>query len=199
MDELAAAAGADPLAFRLAHLKNAAFAGRAGKGRQGVRLGRRSRSRRRRTSAWGWPAAPRRAPTWPPAPRWRSTAATARSASAAYARHSSAARSSIRPICICAESRAASSWGWAPALLRGDAVPRRQDPQLRVSTSTACRGSRTCPQMDVHLLESPGPASAGAGETPIIAIAPAVANAVFHATGKRSTPCPSASNGSEAA
>jgi isoquinoline 1-oxidoreductase len=27
--------------------------------------------------------------------------------------------------------------------------------------------------------------SIGAGETPIIAIAPAIANAVFHATGKR--------------
>lgn len=29
------------------------------------------------------------------------------------------------------------------------------------------------------------PRSAGAGETPITVIAPAVANAVFHATGKR--------------
>jgi isoquinoline 1-oxidoreductase len=41
------------------------------------------------------------------------------------------------------------------------------------------------PELDVHLLERPDLPSAGAGETPIICIAPAIANAVFHATGKR--------------
>ncbi len=40
------------------------------------------------------------------------------------------------------------------------------------------------PQMDIHLLNRPDLPSAGAGETPIMAIAPAVANAVFRATGK---------------
>ncbi len=40
------------------------------------------------------------------------------------------------------------------------------------------------PELDVHLLNRPDLASAGGGETPIIAIAPAVANAVFAATGK---------------
>jgi isoquinoline 1-oxidoreductase len=41
------------------------------------------------------------------------------------------------------------------------------------------------PQLDIHLLNRPDLASAGGGETPIIAIAPAIANAVFHATGTR--------------
>lgn len=41
------------------------------------------------------------------------------------------------------------------------------------------------PQFDIHLLNRPDLASAGAGETPIIAIAPAIANAVFHAAGQR--------------
>jgi isoquinoline 1-oxidoreductase len=41
------------------------------------------------------------------------------------------------------------------------------------------------PELDIHLLDRPDLASAGAGETPIIAIAPAIANAVFHATGHR--------------
>jgi isoquinoline 1-oxidoreductase subunit beta len=41
------------------------------------------------------------------------------------------------------------------------------------------------PELDVHLLDRPDLASAGGGETPIIAVAPAIANAVFHATGKR--------------
>ena len=40
------------------------------------------------------------------------------------------------------------------------------------------------PELDIHLLDRPDQPSAGAGETPIIVIAPAIANAVFHATGK---------------
>ncbi len=41
------------------------------------------------------------------------------------------------------------------------------------------------PQLDVHLLDRPDLKSAGAGETPVIAIAPAIANAVFRAAGQR--------------
>jgi isoquinoline 1-oxidoreductase len=41
------------------------------------------------------------------------------------------------------------------------------------------------PQIDIHLLNRPDLASVGAGETPIIAVAPAISNALFHATGVR--------------
>jgi isoquinoline 1-oxidoreductase len=41
------------------------------------------------------------------------------------------------------------------------------------------------PELDIHLVDRPDIPSAGAGETPIICIAPAIANAVFQATGKR--------------
>jgi len=41
------------------------------------------------------------------------------------------------------------------------------------------------PELDIHLLDRPEEPSAGAGETPIIVIAPAIANAVFAATGVR--------------
>jgi isoquinoline 1-oxidoreductase len=41
------------------------------------------------------------------------------------------------------------------------------------------------PELDIHLLNRPDLDSVGGGETPIIAVAPAVANAVFHATGTR--------------
>ncbi len=41
------------------------------------------------------------------------------------------------------------------------------------------------PEFDLHVLDRLDLASVGAGETPIIAIAPAIANAVFHATGAR--------------
>ena len=41
------------------------------------------------------------------------------------------------------------------------------------------------PELDVHLLDRPEEKSVGAGETPVIAIAPAIANAVFRAAGQR--------------
>jgi isoquinoline 1-oxidoreductase len=44
---------------------------------------------------------------------------------------------------------------------------------------------RDVPELDIHLLNRPDLPSAGGGETPIIAVAPAIANAVFQATGVR--------------
>src|SRR5262249_5500192 len=41
------------------------------------------------------------------------------------------------------------------------------------------------PRIDVVLVERPDVAPAGAGETPMIAVAPALANAIFEATGVR--------------
>jgi isoquinoline 1-oxidoreductase len=41
------------------------------------------------------------------------------------------------------------------------------------------------PVLDVHLIDRPDLPPVGAGETPLIAVAPAIANAVHHATGVR--------------
>jgi isoquinoline 1-oxidoreductase len=41
------------------------------------------------------------------------------------------------------------------------------------------------PQLEIHLMDRPDLPSVGAGETPIVAVAPAIGNAVFHATGVR--------------
>jgi isoquinoline 1-oxidoreductase len=41
------------------------------------------------------------------------------------------------------------------------------------------------PKIEVHLLDRPDLPSVGAGETPIIAVAPAVANAIGRVTGRR--------------
>ena len=41
------------------------------------------------------------------------------------------------------------------------------------------------PELDIHLLDRPDIDPAGGGETPIIAIAPAIANAVHDAVGLR--------------
>jgi isoquinoline 1-oxidoreductase len=46
------------------------------------------------------------------------------------------------------------------------------------------------PPLDIVLLDRRDLPSIGAGETPIIAIAPAIANAVHHATGIRSRSMP---------
>ena len=44
---------------------------------------------------------------------------------------------------------------------------------------------RDVPRIDIHLVNRTDIAPLGAGETPIVGIAPAVANAVFQATGVR--------------
>ena len=44
---------------------------------------------------------------------------------------------------------------------------------------------RDVPKVDVHLVENHDIPAAGGGETPIIAVAPAIGNAVFAATGIR--------------
>jgi isoquinoline 1-oxidoreductase len=49
---------------------------------------------------------------------------------------------------------------------------------------------RDVPKLDVILLDRKDLEPAGAGETPIIAVAPAIANAVFDATGKRARSMP---------
>ena len=49
---------------------------------------------------------------------------------------------------------------------------------------------RDVPPLDIVLVNRPDLAPAGAGETPIIAVAPAIANAVFDATGDRSRSMP---------
>ena len=41
------------------------------------------------------------------------------------------------------------------------------------------------PAIEVVLIDRPDIPSAGAGETPLIAVAPAIANAIFAATGRR--------------
>jgi CO/xanthine dehydrogenase Mo-binding subunit len=46
------------------------------------------------------------------------------------------------------------------------------------------------PRLEIELLDRPDLASLGAGETPIIAVAPAIANALFHAAGIRSRSLP---------
>ena len=80
--------------------------------------------------------------------------------------------------------KAASSWAWARRCAR-----RCGSPRARCATPPSagiwCRALRTCRNSTSTCSNRPDLPSAGGGETPIIAIAPAIANAVFHATGRR--------------
>ncbi|MBW3623890.1 MAG: molybdopterin-dependent oxidoreductase, partial [Armatimonadetes bacterium] len=51
------------------------------------------------------------------------------------------------------------------------------------------------PRMETILLDRKDLPSAGAGETPIMGIAPAIGNAIFHATGQRLRSLPLVPNG----
>jgi isoquinoline 1-oxidoreductase len=54
---------------------------------------------------------------------------------------------------------------------------------------------RDTPQIEVFLIDRKDLPSAGAGETPIVAVAPAVANAIFAATGNRLRSMPLTADG----
>jgi len=57
---------------------------------------------------------------------------------------------------------------------------------------------RDAPLIETVLVNRADLASTGAGETPIVAVAPAVGNAIFHATGVRLRSMPMAPNGLKA-
>ena len=75
--------------------------------------------------------------------------------------------------------------GLGPAPSRGDGVRRRG----KITNATFRRYRvphfRDTPKIETVLVDRPDLTSVGAGETPIIVVAPAIANAVFHATGQR--------------
>jgi isoquinoline 1-oxidoreductase len=178
MDELAAAAGADPLDFRLAHLENA-----------------RLRAVLETAAArFNWK---QRAGTKTPNTGVGLACGTEKGSyvAACVEVGINAGKIIVRRVCqvfecgailnpdnLLSQVQGAVIMGLGPALreemrfeqgamlnasFRKYQVPRFQD----------------VPELDIHLLNRPDLASAGAGETPIMVIAPAIANAVFHATG----------------
>ena len=71
------------------------------------------------------------------------------------------------------------------------------DGQIRNASLTQYRVPRLpdLPEVEVVLLDRPDQPSAGGGETPIIAVAPAIANAIFTACGVRLRDMPLAPRG----
>jgi len=185
MDELAAAAGADPLAFRLAHLENPR-----------LRAVLETAAER-----FGWKdSAKKKTPNSGVGLACGTEKGSFVAACAEIAIESG--RILVRRVCevfecgailnptnLYSQVQGAIIMGLGPALreemqfengailnpgFRKYQVPRFSD----------------VPEFVIHLLNRPDLASVGAGETPIIAIAPAIANALYHATGVRSREMP---------
>ena len=133
--------------------------------------------------ALDWRAERRRAPTWRPAPKWRSiaTSATIEVRRVCQAFDCGAV---VNPGNLVAQNQGAIVMGLGGALME----------EVRFHDGTVTNPHfasypvprfKDVPRIDIHLVNRPDLPSAGAGETPIVGIAPAVANAVFHATGVR--------------
>jgi isoquinoline 1-oxidoreductase len=182
MDELAEAAGKDPLAFRLAHLeagrlrdvleaaaKKFDFAARFAKKQPGVGVG----------IACGTEKASFVAACVEVAVDAEKKTVAVRRVCQAYE-----CGAIVNPENLRKQVEGAVLMGLGPAL--------REEMQFEGGKITNAAFSRYAvprfadvPELEVHLLNRPDLPSVGAGETPLIAVAPAIANAVHHATGVR--------------
>jgi len=180
MDELAAAAGADPLAFRLAHLDN----------------GRLRAVLETAAKRFDWAA---RARKKDPAVGVGLACGTEKGSYVAACAEVAIQQGKIavRRVCQVFECGAILNPDnllaqIAGCIIMGLGPALREEMQFeKGAILNADFGGylvprfRDVPELDLVPLDRPDLPSAGAGETPIIAIAPAIANAVFHATGER--------------
>lgn len=182
MDELAAAAGADPLAFRLAHLENPR-----------IRTVLETAAKH-----FDWPTR-----------RKKITRETGVGLACGTEKNSVVAacvevtidrkkgQIKVNEVCeafecgpiqnpgnLLSQVQGCIIMGMGPAL--GEEIKFEDGKILNASFSDYhVPRFRDVPKIDVHLVNKTDIPSAGGGETPIIAIAPAIANAVFAATGVR--------------
>ena len=182
MDELAAAAGTDPLAFRLAHLKDARLRAVLEAAAKEFRWDRR---RQRGEAGVGVGLA------------CGTEKGSYVAACAEVAVDRKRGRIDVRRVCEVFECGAVQN----PANLRsqvagciimGMGAALTEEMKFENGKVLNARFSqyqvprfKDVPELDVQLLDRPDLPSVGGGETPIIAIAPAIANAVFNATGVR--------------
>jgi len=182
MDELAAAAGADPLDFRLRHLENERL--RAVLEEAARRFGWRERVRQKQPDVGVGLAC-------------GTEKGSVVAACVEIALDRPQGRLVVGRVCevfecgailnpdnLLAQVQSCILMGLGPALRE---EMRFQDGKMGNASFERYLVPRfsDVPELDIHLLNRPDLASAGGGETPIIAIAPAIANAVFHATGTR--------------
>jgi nicotinate dehydrogenase subunit B len=190
IDALAYAAGADPLRFRLRHLDDARLAAvlEAAAGRFGWRPGWRPAGRPARADGqWVWCGAGLAV----------GLEKGGRVATCVEALVGVAGQVRVTRIVTAYECGAVVNPDTVVSQIEGGTVMALGGALFEAVTFTHGRGARPSlsgyrvprftdvPELDVVLLDRPDLPSAGAGETPLIAVAPAIANAIFAATGRR--------------
>jgi isoquinoline 1-oxidoreductase len=182
MDELAHAAGADPLAFRLAHLNNARLRAVLETAAQKFAWNER---RKNRAANVGFGLA------------CGTEKGSYVAACAEVAIDRSEGKIHVRRICEVFECGAIQNPANLLSQVQGCitmGLGGALSEEIQFADGVILNASfnhylvprfQDVPELDIHLLNRPDLDSAGAGETPIIAVAPAVANAVFHAAGIR--------------
>ncbi|KPK73475.1 MAG: isoquinoline 1-oxidoreductase, partial [Acidithiobacillales bacterium SM23_46] len=182
MDELAAAAGADPLAFRLAHIKN-----------ERLRAVLETAAKRFRWDKRG----PRSGPDTGFGLACGTEKGSYVAACAEVRINRQRGRIDVRRVCEVFECGAVQNPANLLSQVQGCIIMglgAALTEEMRFENGKILNAAfskyqvprlRDVPELDVYLLNRPDLDSAGGGETPIIAIAPAIANAVFNATGIR--------------
>ena len=182
-DELAEAAGKDPLEFRLAHLDNERIKDVLNAAAQRFGWAERRKKKRRQGTGIGLACGTEK------------NSVVAACVEVEMDRESGAPKlieiveafecgAILNPANLRAQVEGCIMMGLGPALreeiqFEGGRVTNGRFAAYRVPRF------RDLPKADVILLDRKDLEPAGAGETPIIAVAPAIANAVFDATGKR--------------
>jgi isoquinoline 1-oxidoreductase len=182
MDELAAAAEADPLAFRLAHLDNGRL--RAVLEAAANRFNWKERVKQKSTEVGVGLACGTEKGSYVAACAEIEIDAKQKTIAVRRVAQAYECGAILNPDNLLAQVQGAITMGLGPALRE---EIRFEKGEMLTASFGKYQVPRFAdlPELDIQLLNRPDLASAGAGETPIIAIAPAIANAVFHATGQR--------------
>jgi CO/xanthine dehydrogenase Mo-binding subunit len=202
MDELAAKMGEDPVEFRLARLdasgKNAGEAPRSVGGASRMAAVLRDVAQR---SGWGksLPAGEgmgvavsggqeRDKPTWTACVVHVAVDAESKKVTVRKIWHSLDCGTVVHPDGALAQAEGATLWGLSLALHEGTEFENGQVRDTNLDTYTPLR-MEDVPELDIKFMDSTE-FPTGLGEPPVIAVAPAIGNAIFAATGKRARDLP---------
>ncbi len=198
MDELAAKMGKDPVEFRLELLdasgKNAGEAPRSVGGASRLAAVLRDVAKR---SAWGNKQLPagegmgvaisggqeRDKPTWTACVAHVAVDAESQKITVRKIWHSFDCGTVVHPDGAMAQAEGATLWGLSLALHEGTEFRNGQVTDTNLDTYTPLRMADV-PELDIKFMESTE-FPTGLGEPPVIAVAPAIGNAIYAATGTR--------------
>jgi CO/xanthine dehydrogenase Mo-binding subunit len=197
MDEVAAMTGEDPVAFRLARLdaagKNAGSAPNAVGGAARLAAALRDVAER---SGWGKElpdgegmgvavshGQERSMPTWTACVAHVAVDATSKKVTVKKIWQTIDCGTVVHPDGAMAQAEGATLWGLSLALHEGTAFADGQVKDRNLNTYTPLRMADV-PELDIRFMPS-SEFPVGMGEPPLVAVPPAVGNAVFAATGKR--------------